>query len=153
MYDCVTYPSLDSRRRRAQQKRQLDDDTTQSGETNSGFEKSGIFSSDGWGVDEAFNIAESECLNEIWEESAAEDDSLVLQHYTGASGYIRGYFSDPDLNEQMRNSPDEFDARLTPSFVYTSTYQKGEKFLKEFFFPIFSFLCLMKKILKFCHQI
>ena len=89
-----------------------------------GFSKSGTFSLEGWDVTEEENQAESRCLEEIWEGAAADDETIVLQHYSGSSGFIRGFFSNEDLNTQMEMSDESFDARLNPSYVFSTTYQK-----------------------------
>ena len=89
-----------------------------------GFTKAGYYSSTGWDVTEEENQAETRCLEEIWEEGASEDETIVLQHFSGSSGFIRGYFSNEDLNTEMEMAGNKFDGRLNPSYVYSTTYQK-----------------------------
>ena len=101
----------------------IESDTDGEGST-SGFFDSGYFNDLGWGVDKEENRDESKCLQRIWEEAAAEDDTIVLQQYSGSSGFIRGFFSDEDLNTQMEMSDGKYDGRLNPSYVYPTTYQK-----------------------------
>ena len=124
MAECITSSLQQTRSTRPPRQDSREDTTTTRSTQFEGFVKDGIFPSDGWGVTKEENFQESECLASIWKSAAEEDPTIVLQHYSGASGFIRGYFSNPDQNEQLRENEFPFDARLTPSFVYSTCLPK-----------------------------
>ena len=91
-----------------------------------GFSYAGYYSDERWQRTKEQNKAESECLLELWKQNANDDSEVVLQHFAGSSGFIRGYFSDEGKNEETVLFPegDRSDARKEATFVYGSTVQK-----------------------------
>ena len=92
---------------------------------------SGVFSDEGWDRTKEENALDSECLATVWNQSVT--GTTVLQTFLGSSGYIRGYFSDLELNRADSISIDETsDSRTNPNYVASTTFQKQLIILLDF---------------------
>ena len=65
--------------------------TRQSDDDNITFTYDGYYDGqDAWNREKDDDFSQSECLLALWEQNAMDDQTIVLQHYGGSSGFIRG---------------------------------------------------------------
>ena len=111
-------------------------------ETEGSFSFRGFYSEKGWDQTKEENEIDSRCLSSVWDQSVS--GTTVLQMFLGSSGYIRGSFANSTLNSEISFEGSTADARTSPDFVFSTTFQKEIIIILDFSGVSAEFLPAMK---------